>query len=117
MPGLYEGTSVIFVNKTVTGTDAYSNDVYTSVQVIVTGCAVDYGSTSEDWQGTAQITADVTVYAPIGTVVDTPYDQMIINGVTYNVVGVPRSWGSPFTGTAGVDEVLGKLITTGGAAE
>jgi hypothetical protein len=116
MVNLFSGQTVTFVNKTVTSTDAYGNDVYTAQNVNVSGCAVDYGNNTEDWQGTAQITQDVTVYAPIGTVVDTPWDQMIIGGVTYNVIGTPRSWGSPFSGTQGMDEVQGRLVTTGGPA-
>jgi hypothetical protein len=117
MVQLYSGTTVTFVNSTVTGTDSYGNDVYSPNNVDVDGCAVNYVGTTESWQGTEQIEADVTVYAPLGTTVDTPFDAMIINGLTYNVVGVPRSWNSPFSGTQGVDEILGKLFTTGGAAE
>jgi hypothetical protein len=113
---LFNSTTVTFVNKTISGVDAYGNDVYSAENVDVPGCAVNYGNNTEDWQGTAQITEDVVVYAPIGTIVDTPWDQMIIGGTTYNVVGTPRSWSSPFSGTQGMDQVQGRLVTTGGAA-
>lgn len=116
MPNLFSGVTVTFVNKTVSGVDAYGNDTFTSNNVQVPGCAVNYGNTDEVWQGTVKITADVTVYAPLGTVVDVPWDEMIINGITYNVVGEPRNWTSPFSGTAGVDEILGRFVSTGGAA-
>lgn len=116
MPNLFSGTTVRFVNRVVTGTDNYGNDVYSKTNVDVSGCAVNFGTTTEEWQGNVRVEADVTVYAPLGTIVDVPWDEMIINGITYNVVGLPRNWSSPFSGTVGVDEILGKYVSTGGAA-
>jgi len=116
MPVLRAGTVVTFINKVVTGVDEYGNDVYGSVNVQVPGCAVSPGNSSEDIQGTSQVISDIIVHAPAGTLVLLPFDQMIVNGVTYNVVGDPRSWVSPFTGTASMEEIQGRLVTTGGAA-
>lgn len=115
-PALLHGQTVTFVHRVVTGTDDYGNDVYTATSVDVPGCAVSPGSSSEDWQGTLQVMSDVLVHAPAATLVDLPFDEMIIGGQTFNIVGDPRSWVSPFTGSGGFLEVQGKLITTGGAA-
>jgi hypothetical protein len=116
MPNLRAGQTVTFVNKVVTGIDDYGNDVYDSATVDVPGCAVSPGVSTQSWQGTEQISADVTVHAPPDTNVDLPRDQMIIDGVVYNVVGNPRGWKSPFTGTGSMLEILGREVTTGGAA-
>lgn len=116
MPSLRTGKTVTLVHRQVTGRDSYGNDIYGTTEKTVEGCAVSPGNSSEDWQGTEQITADITVHMPPGTVVDMPLDQVIVDGTEYNVVGDPRSWSSPFTGTQSFLEVQGRLITTGGAA-
>jgi hypothetical protein len=116
MPTLRNGQTVTFVNRTVTGQDAYNNDVYTANSTDVPGCAVSPGTSTENWAGTMEIESDIVVYAPPGTVVDLPWDEMIFNGVTYNIVGTPGSWQSPFTGTQSMLEIKGKLVTTGGPA-
>lgn len=116
MPSLRQGQTVTFGNRTVTGVDEYNNDVYGEVEVQVTGCAISPGNSSENWQGTEQITSDVTVHAPLATVVDLPLDYMVIAGVQYNIVGNPRNWVSPFTGTLSLIEIQGREVTTGGAA-
>lgn len=115
-PSDQHGQTVTFVHRQLTGEDQYGNDVYGKTNVDVPGCVVAPGNTSENFQGTLQITSDVTVYTPAGTTVDLPVDQMIINGVTYNVVGNPNNWSSPWTGTGSFQQVEGKLVTTGGAA-
>lgn len=117
MPNLRAGQKVLFIHRKVTSQDQYGNDVYTSTTQEVDGCAVSPGSSTETWQGTMQIVSDIIVHAPPDTVVDEPWDEMVIAGVTYNIVGDPRSWTSPFTGTASMLEIQGKLVTTGGAAQ
>jgi hypothetical protein len=116
MVALRAGVTVKFVHRTLTGTDDKGNDVYSAESIDVPGCAVVPGTSTETWQGTEQIEADLTVYAPFSTLVNRPWDEMVYNGDTYNVVGVPRNWASPFTGTQSMLAVVGKLITTGGAA-
>jgi hypothetical protein len=116
MPYLRQGQTVTFGNRIVTGTDDYGNDVYGTVEVQVPGCAISPGNSTENWQGTEQIVSDVVVHAPIATVVDLPLDYMKIAGVEYNLVGNPRNWVSPFTGTGSLMEIQGRQVTTGGAA-
>jgi hypothetical protein len=115
-PSLPHGKVVTFVQRTVTSTDSYGNDVYGETTVDVPGCAINPGSSSESFQGTLQITSDVVAYVPSATVVDMPMDIMVIDDVRYNVIGSPRTWGSPWTGTGSFLEVAGKLVTTGGDA-
>lgn len=110
------GRSVRFVHRQLTGVDSFGNDVYGSLAVDVQGCAVSPGSSSEDWQGTATITSEVTVHAPVKTMVNLPLDQMIIDGKTFNIVGEPNSWASPWTATTGYMEIHGREITSGGPA-
>lgn len=115
-PAVLHGQTVTFVHRQVTGRDNYGNDVYGNTSVDVSGCIVAPGSTSEDFQGTLQIDSDVTVYTPQGVTVDLPVDQMTISGVTYNVVGSPNNWTSPWTSTGSFQQIQGRLVTTGGAA-
>jgi hypothetical protein len=113
----YHGATVVFIQRKITGRDEYGNDLYDSCEQKVNDCTISPGTTTQDWQGTEQITADVTVYCPAGTKIDLPVDKMTTpDGVTYNVVGLPKNWASPFTGTQSFVEVLGRLVTTGGAA-
>lgn len=116
MPTLRAGKTVIFVHRKITGQDAYGNDVYDYERTEVPGCAVSPGRSTETEMGTLQIESDVTVHVPSDTVVDLPLDQMIIDGVMYNVVGTPNAWTSPFTGTVSMLEVQGRYVSTGGAA-
>lgn len=113
---LQRGATVTFGHRIVTGVDAYGNDMYGITEVDVSGCAISPGNSSEDWQGTEQIEARVTVHAPAATLVNLPFDYMVIEGRKYNIVGTPNGWVSPFTGTGSYLEIQGKQITTGGAA-
>lgn len=115
-PALLHGQAVTFTNKAISGTDEYGNDVYGANSVTVSGCAISPGNSSEDFQGTEQITYDVTVHAPAATLVNLPFDQMVISGITYNVIGNPNGWISPFTGTGSFLEIHGRIVTTGGAS-
>lgn len=116
VPGLLHGTTVTFLQRQVTGTDQYGNDVYGSTSTDVPGCAIAPGSSNESFQGTLLITADVVVYAPAATMVDLPYDQFIYNDETYNVIGNPNNWVSPWTTTGSFEMIAGRLVTTGGDA-
>lgn len=113
---LQRGATVTFGHRVVTGIDDYGNDVYDDVEQDVPGCAISPGNSNEDWQGTEQISSDVTVHAPAATLVELPFDYMKIASQKYNIVGTPNGWVSPFTGTGSFLEIHGKLITTGGSA-
>jgi hypothetical protein len=111
------GQTVQFVQRQVAGVDGYGNDVYGNQTQSIDGCVISPGNSNEDFQGTLQISSDVTVHCPVGTVINVPVDRMILpDGSVYNVIGSPKNWASPFTGTGSVVEVQGRLVTTGGAA-
>ena len=47
---------------------------------------------------------------PAGTVV-TPEDQIVYEGVTYEVMGAPEAWTSPFTMLRGPVQVHLRVVT------
>jgi hypothetical protein len=104
------GYTVTLIRSQVTGRDAYGNDQRWTVRVDVPGAVFAPGSTSEDIQGTVQVTEDAECYLPAGTVV-TPEDQVEHQGVTYRVMGAPETWSSPFTGLAGPVRVRLRVVT------
>jgi hypothetical protein len=104
------GFTVTLISSQVTGRDGYGNDVRTAVRRDIPGCAVAPGSTSENLDNTVQVTEDLEVYMPAGTVV-TPEDSVEYQGITYRVMGQPESWQSPFTGTAGPVRLRLRLVT------
>jgi hypothetical protein len=117
MPDLRAGQPVILVHRKITGTDEFGNDVYTATQQIINGCAVSPGNSTESFQGTEAIISDIVVHVPPSTEIELPLDQVIIGSEVYNVIGIPKQWSSPFTGTPSMTEINCKLITTGGPAK
>jgi hypothetical protein len=103
------GVTVTFVKRSVTGTDDKGNDVYGETTVDVQFCAFDPGASTEVIQGTEQVIADVTVYAPPGTDVGA-YDAFIVGGQEYEVQGTPNAYQSPFTGFSGPVTIRGKIV-------
>lgn len=67
----------------------------------VAGCAVAPGASEENNRRQATVSVDFTVYMPAGTTVE-PEARMMVRGDTdddtYEVVGEPADWRSPFTG-------------------
>lgn len=104
------GVTVTLIHSEVTGRDSRGNDVRTTTETQVSGCAFIPGGTSENTEGTIQVTADAEVYMPSGTQV-TPEDQVRYQGVTYNVDGAPGTWTSPFTAIQGPVLVRLKVVT------
>jgi hypothetical protein len=90
------GLAITLVARSVTGQDAYGNDVYTEVTSAVTG-AFNPGMSSELVQGQELVTMQPTVYLPAGTDL-TPYDAVDVAGQRYEVDGTPNEWQSPLTG-------------------
>ena len=107
---LLGGVTVMLRSSSVTGVDAFGNDVRAVTSTEVGGCAFVPGGTAENIQGTIQVTADAELYMPSGTVV-TPEDQITYMGVTYKVMGAPASWTSPFTNLRGPVMVRLKVVT------
>lgn len=107
---LLGGATVILLRSQVTGRDDRGNDVRTTTEIPVGGCAWVPTSTTENVQGADQVTADAEVYMPAGTQVS-PEDQVVYQGITYDVMGAPEAWSSPFTGIAGPVKVQLKVVT------
>ncbi|HET8589012.1 MAG TPA: hypothetical protein VFM01_05215 [Nakamurella sp.] len=104
------GQEITLISRTVTGRDAYGNDVYSETRTTVTGGFAPGGS-SELVQGQDIVITQPRVYLPPGTVV-TSVDAIEVAGVRYDVDGTPSVWVSPLTGwDAGV--VVQLLAVTG----
>ena len=92
------GETVVIVT---TGTDAdpYSGDVATTgSEVTVDGVAVEPRPSSEPQQDARNaVTSGYTLYFPAGTVIG-PENAVQVRGGTFNVLGEPAVWRSPFTG-------------------
>jgi len=101
--------TVTLVGRTVSGQDAYGNDVYTEVQSTVPGVFAPGGST-EQVQGQDMVISQPTVYLPAGTDV-TAVDAVIVGSVRYDVDGAPSDWRSPFTGWQAGVQVRLKSVT------
>src|SRR5438105_976776 len=94
------GKTVTIVRRGVTGQDALGNDIYgVTGQIQVAAVLVPEqmklapratrgGSFAEELQGEFIVAAGYTAYFPPGTVV-TVADEVIIDGETWRVAGVP----------------------------
>lgn len=86
-----------------TTTDRYGNEVPdwgNATSTLVPGCGVAPRSSSElNDPSRAAVIVGLTVYLPPGSVVSAR-DRMVVRGGTYEVVGEPGDWRSPFTGEA-----------------
>jgi len=81
--------------------DVHGNPVASwSEFAVLENCAFDPGSTSEPrLAGQDRVVVEPTLYASFDAPVE-PQDHVLVNGVEYEVEGVPRRWSSPFSGTA-----------------
>ena len=107
---MIHGVTVTLLNAAVTGQDDLGNDIYGFTASTVTGCAYVPGSTSEATQGTEQVIFDADIYMPAGTVVNA-LDQVLCNGVLYEVQGTPGAWNSPWSGIAGPVKCPLRIVT------
>ena len=114
MPDLRQGQTVIVVRRVVTGADSYGNDVLSETRTPVGGCAISPAFSSEEVNGTEQVVVNTAIHMPSGTDV-TDIDALIgPDGMEYEVIGIPDTWQSPFTGTQSMVEVKVKKVTGGG---
>lgn len=81
--------------------DAHGNDTGTwSDLALLKGCAFDPGSSSEPrLPGQDRVVVEPTLYAAFDAPV-IPQDRIIVQDVEYEVDGVARRWGNPFTGSS-----------------
>lgn len=116
MPSLLFGDDLVVRTRTPNGQhDGYGVEQFDVSEVTVQGSAVYPTLGQEAIAGTDQLTADITFYLPYGTDI-TYLSEVDWNGDTYQVQGRPRAFRSCFTGTEGVTEVYGRLVSGGGPA-
>jgi hypothetical protein len=82
--------------------DPYSNEAVedwsTPTSVDVAGVAIEPRPSGEPLQDARnQVTSGFTLYMPPGTSI-TSANRVTVRGGTYNVLGDPAVWRSPFTG-------------------
>ena len=80
--------------------DAHGNETGVwSDLALLKGCAFDPGSSSEPrLPGQDRVVVEPTLYAAYDAPV-IAQDRIIVEGVEYEVDGVARRWGNPFTGS------------------
>jgi hypothetical protein len=102
--------TIILVRRELSGQDEYSNDVYTDTEHSLDYCVVQPSSSSEVTQWTEQVSTDITVFVPYGTVV-TALDALLIDGIKYEIQGDPQSWRSPFSGNTSPMQIRAAVVT------
>jgi hypothetical protein len=85
-----------------TTTDPYSgqsaSDWTSPTSVDVPGVAVEPRPSGEPLQDARnQVVSGFTLYMPAGAII-TAANRVVVRGATYNVLGEPAVWHSPFTG-------------------
>jgi hypothetical protein len=102
-----------WVQRTVTGTDAYGNDLYGETTVSV-GAVFAPGSSSELIQGQDTVLTHPSLYLPLSSP-PAPTDRVVVDGVTYDVDGKPEVWpASPLTGWQPDYPVVVRLLNVTG---
>lgn len=116
MRELPHGDTVTIVRPGAPTRDGYGNYVSgPPTEIPVSGCGVSprdsTGSAANELTGARDtVISGLTVYAPYGTDVRAT-DRMRVGGVLYEVVGLPGSFRSPFTGSTGPVVVSLELVT------
>lgn len=99
------GVTITLLREQVSGVDEYGNDLLTAVELDVPGCALwpvdSNGSGGNERNFAADIVpSGYTVLCPTGTVVQaTDRVRLPDDPTTWDVVGRPAEWQSPFTGS------------------
>lgn len=102
--------TITLLRRVLSGRDEFGNDTYTDARAQVSGCVVQPAGSSEQIDFTELVSSDITVFIPYGTDVS-PLDALLINGVTYEVRGVPQQWRSPFSGNTSPIQVQASVVT------
>jgi hypothetical protein len=113
---LPHGKTITIVRPGAPARDDYGNDVPgapTNIQV--PGCAVEPHNTAtagpiEVVDARDTVTSGLKLYAPTGTDLRAT-DQVIVDGVLYNVYGRSGDYQSPFTGSTGPVEASLEYVT------
>jgi len=73
-------------------------------------CVVQPGGSGEETDFADRVTDGITVFFPYGT--DISYiDSIVLEGVEYEVQGVPQKWRSPFSGNTSPIQVSAVKVT------
>lgn len=62
------------------------------LDTVVEGCLFAPGATGENDNQAHQVVADAVLYAPEDAPVLTARDQVVVRGLTYEVIGFPKLW-------------------------
>jgi hypothetical protein len=91
--------------------DAHGNALALYSSEPVSGCVFAPGQTSEATQGAEEVTSDDQVYFP-AVIVISPLDRWEYPaGVTYEVLGAPSDWISPFSGNESLKRCRVRQVT------
>lgn len=96
-PVLPYGEMVVVRNRAVEGQDEYGNDKYSFTESVVGPCAVQQSTSRENITATDQVATGMIVFMPFGTRISY-LDSLLIDGIEYEVTGIPDTWTSPFSG-------------------
>ena len=116
MHELSQGDTVTIVRPGLPTQDTYGNDVPGApAEIPVAGCGVaprdGTGSASNELTDARDtVISGLTLYAPYGTDIRAT-DKVRVGGVLYEVVGLPGSFRSPFTGSTGPVVAALELVT------
>lgn len=116
MHALPQGDTVTIVRPGPATEDAYGNDVPgPPTEIPIAGCGVaprdSTGSAANEMTDARDtVISGLTLYAPYGTDVRAT-DKVRIGGIMYEVIGLPGSFRSPFSGSTGPVVVALELVT------
>lgn len=96
-PVMSNGKMVTVRKRFVIGRDDFGNDQYSYTEITVGPCSVQQSSSRETITATDQAATGMIVFMPFGTKISY-LDSVIIDGIEYEVTGVPDTWTSPFSG-------------------
>lgn len=108
-PYLVYGAVITVIKRTLSGQDERGNDTYSESSFSVSGCSVQPAASAESTDFADQLTTSITVFAPWGTNVGY-LDAIVVNGLTYEVDGVPDVWQSPFSGNTAPVRIDATLV-------
>lgn len=103
------GKMVTLVRRTVTGTDDFNNDIYSSTTEEAGPCSVQPSTSRESLGFAEQLITGIVVFLPYGTNVNY-LDAVIVDGVQYEINGAPDTWASPFTGSVAPIRIEGTIV-------
>ncbi|MET9150075.1 hypothetical protein ABZX82_02150 [Streptomyces griseoflavus] len=115
MRELPHGDAVTIVRPGPSTQDEYGNDKPgPPVEIPVPGCAIaprgGAGASTELTDARDTVITGLILYAPYGTEIRAT-DRVRVGGELYEVVGLPGSFRSPFTGSAGPVVAALELVT------